>query len=214
VVNTADDTVIEGDGAGSGLDTVRSASIDLRLANYANIENLTLTGGNDLNLEGNAEANKLIGNAGANTIRGFAENDKINGRDGDDRLFGGDGADQITGGLGRDEMTGGGHADIFVFDVAAQTGTTDTSRDLIRDFNQAEGDLIDLSGIDTRPAAGTQAFDFIGMTAFSSVKGQLRFNQTDADTTRIQGDLNGDGTADFEIELTGLHTLVAGDFLL
>ena len=214
VVNTAADMVIEGDQTGSGRDTVRSASIDLRLTDYANIENLKLTGGNDLNLEGNSMANKLIGNGGDNTIRGFAGIDNIKGLAGDDRLFGGPSADQITGGLGRDEMTGGGQSDIFIFDGAVQTGTTNISRDLIRDFTQAEGDLIDLSGIDAKPASGDQAFDFIGMSAFSSVKGQVRFRQTGVDTTRIQGDINGDGTADFEIELTGLVTLVAGDFLL
>ncbi|WP_210213311.1 hypothetical protein, partial [Sinorhizobium medicae] len=34
------------------------------------------------------------------------------------------------------------------------------------------------------------------------------------DKTVVYGDLNGDGRADFQIELSGLKSLTAGDFLL
>jgi hypothetical protein len=32
--------------------------------------------------------------------------------------------------------------------------------------------------------------------------------------TYLQGDTNGDGTADFQIRIDGLHNLQAGDFLI
>ena len=60
---------------------------------------------------------------------------------------------------------------------------------------------------------GDQAFSFIGMGAFSSVGGQLRYAQT-ATKTIIRGDVDGDGAKDFEIILDGLNTLTAGDFIL
>jgi hypothetical protein len=34
------------------------------------------------------------------------------------------------------------------------------------------------------------------------------------DKTIISGDINGDGRADFQIELTGLKTLTGADFIL
>lgn len=43
--------------------------------------------------------------------------------------------------------------------------------------------------------------------------GQLHYTQAGGNTI-VQADVDGDGTADFEIELTGLLTLTAGDFLL
>jgi hypothetical protein len=40
------------------------------------------------------------------------------------------------------------------------------------------------------------------------------FQQIVSDKTIIAGDINGDGVADFQIELTGLKTLTAADFVL
>ena len=212
VVVSKNDTVIEE--AGGGVDLVRSATINLRLADFDNIENLRLTGMRDLNLTGNLNANELTGNKGANTLRGDGGNDVIVGNSGDDSLFGGAGADSLRAGLGDDTMTGGTQADRFIFARVAETGVLDTTRDLIRDFNQGEGDMIDFAGIDASSGTpGNQQFQFIGAAAFSSTKGELRYTQQGA-ITIVQGDTDGDGVADFEIALSGLHTLVAGDFML
>lgn len=62
-------------------------------------------------------------------------------------------------------------------------------------------------------AGGDRAFPFIGAAAFSGTEGELRYVQLGANTY-VQGDVNGDGVADLEIKLLGLHTLVAGDFVL
>jgi hypothetical protein len=61
--------------------------------------------------------------------------------------------------------------------------------------------------------AGDQAFSFIGTAAFTHHAGELRF-ATASGVTSVYGDVNGDGTADFQIRLSGTITLVAADFVL
>ena len=63
VVDNAGDVVTEASGAGSGTDTVQS-SVSFTLG--ANVENLTLTGGGNINGTGNGDANVITGNAGNN----------------------------------------------------------------------------------------------------------------------------------------------------
>ena len=70
IVNSSSDVVTES--SGQGTDTVKSSSISLNLANYANVENLTLTGSSSYNLTGNSSANTLTGNSGNNVIDGGA----------------------------------------------------------------------------------------------------------------------------------------------
>ena len=81
---------------------------------------------------------------------------------------------------------------------------------LTYDFVRAQGDKIDLSTIDadTDGTAGNQVFAFIGTGAFTGVDGQLRCS-----AGVIQGDVNGDKVADFEIKVN-LATLITGDFVL
>ena len=57
---------------------------------------------------------------------------------------------------------------------------------------------------------GNQAFTFIGNQGFANVAGQLRFDTT---THKVQGDVDGDGNADFAINVNVAH-LVKGDFML
>ena len=88
------------------------------------------------------------------------------------------------------------------------------SRDLILDFSRAQGDKISLSAIDANSLAGNnQAFTFIGTAAFSNVAGQLRY-ETSGGVTTISGDVNGDGVADLQIQLSGSIALIASDFIL
>lgn len=165
----------------------------------------TLSGGlgND-RLDGGIGADALYGEAGNDTLTGGADGDFLLGGDGNDRLIGGAAKDALNGGLG---------ADTFAFargDTAAAAATADA----ITDFSQTEGDRIDLSLIDARSTvSGNQAFTFVGTAAFTRVAGQLRFAQTGGDTY-VQGDTNGDGTADFWIKLNGLTSLKAADFVL
>jgi serralysin len=60
--------------------------------------------------------------------------------------------------------------------------------------------------------AGNQAFTFIGAAAFSGAAGQLRTYSQDG-SNYVAGDVNGDGEADFTINL-GAATAVGTDFFL
>ncbi|MGE0698315.1 MAG: calcium-binding protein, partial [Hyphomicrobiaceae bacterium] len=70
VVDSASDIVVEAAGAGGGIDTVRTWLFDLDLANYASVENATLTGTAALSLTGDEDDNELTGNIGANIMTG------------------------------------------------------------------------------------------------------------------------------------------------
>jgi Ca2+-binding RTX toxin-like protein len=128
------------------------------------------------------------------------------------RLIGADGDDVLEGGGGRDVLIGGAGADSFVFRLLADSATG-VNRDVIRDF--APGDLIDLGAIDAIASSGVDdAFEFIGNAAFSQQAGELRQSSLGGGNTLISGDVDGDGTADFQILLAGIHVLQDTDFIV
>lgn len=180
------------------------------------IENIEGTSHDDW-LFGDGNANGLSGGNGSDHLYGNDGNDTLGGFSGDDFLYGGAGADILRGGLGKDMLTGGTGPDTFIFSV--MTGVLDSElnlsrSDVITDFSHADGDKIDLSGIDANSTlAGNQAFIFIGDQGLSGTAGELRLGYNNGNTI-IAGDLNGDDDADFTIVLTGHHELVAGDFIL
>lgn len=79
VVDDIGDVVFES--AAEGTDTVQ-ASISYILTD--NVENLTLTGTDNLNGTGNALNNTIVGNSGNNTLDGGTGNDRMEGGAGDD----------------------------------------------------------------------------------------------------------------------------------
>lgn len=115
VVDNIGDTIVDK----TGIDSVE-ASISYTLGK--GLENLTLTGSDDIDGKGNTSANILTGNAGENML---------NGDKGDDILDGGAGHDILTGGLG---------ADRFVFSAATFDGVSDT----VTDFSVSQHDRLDI----------------------------------------------------------------------
>ena len=150
----------------------------------------------------------LITGNGADMLSGGRGSDMLKAGGGQDTLFGGAGNDLLRGGLGTDVVTGGGGADMFVFASVAEA-STGVGRDAIRDF-QTGIDRIDLAGIDADVnAVSDQTFNFIGSARFSSVAGEMRFAKG-----VVLGDVDGDGRADFAIEIGPVAGLTQGDFLL
>ncbi|HEU0099170.1 MAG TPA: M10 family metallopeptidase C-terminal domain-containing protein [Allosphingosinicella sp.] len=130
-----------------------------------------------------------------------------------DVMIGGAKADLFHGGLGADESRGGGGADVFRYESTAESANG--LPDLIFDFTPGT-DRIELDRIDANSLlAGDQAFAWIGSAAFSGSAGELRAHD-DGWRWLIEGDVDGDGSADFTIALIleGPAPLGAGDFVL
>ena len=104
--------------------------------------------------------------------------------------------------------------------ASAEIGTSALPHDVITDFRHGQGDVIDLTRIDADTlTALDQAFTFIGGANFALHAGELQVLAFDSagtanDYRLLSGDTNGDGIADFSLQLTGLGTIKPGDFLL
>ncbi|EPX82422.1 M10 family metallopeptidase [Salipiger mucosus] len=158
---------------------------------------------------------QLRGDDGDNEFYTGGLSDRLYGRRGDDSLFGQEGADAFYGGLGADVMTGGaqeGRRDRYIYFNIAESRPGDGRRDVITDFVAGE-DRIEISRFDADTTQGfKQRFDFIGDVDFTSA-GQLGYRH-EGGATIVQADVDGDGAADFEVELSGVLVLTADDFLI
>ena len=208
--NAGNDVLIGGAGAdrldgGAGIDT---ASYQEAAAGV--IASLFSPGGNTgeaagetfffvEQLVGSSYGDTLTGDENANGLSGLAGNDVLNGRGGNDQLVGGAGADVLTGGAG---------VDTFYFTATTDSSAT-TGRDTITDF-VSKTDKIDLKSIDANTKlSGDQAFSYIGSAAFTKVAGQLHFVNG-----VLEGDINGDRVADFQIIVQNVSAFATGDFIL
>jgi Ca2+-binding RTX toxin-like protein len=168
---------------GSGVDTVTydgivyGVNVDLSIKTaqvitsgvkdtITNIENVT----------GSANSDGLRGDAGANVLKGEGGNDYLTGRGGADQLYGGAGADR------------------FVYAATSDSTFATAGRDTIRDFNHAEGDLIDLHSLRPSSQPFSKVADFTGHTYEMKIV-------ADGDHYVLQADMNGDKTADFAINI-------------
>ncbi|MGL4396394.1 MAG: proprotein convertase P-domain-containing protein [Hyphomicrobium sp.] len=167
----------------------------------------------------NKSPENVFGSSGHDTLNGGTDGDRVYGFSGNDRIntYGGD--DVITGGRGRDTMSGGSGGDRFDFNAASETGRSSATRDIIGDFRHLV-DTIDLKGIDANTKkSSNQSFKYIGVADFHNVAGELRAEISNPagkanDRIVISGDINGDGNADFQIQLNGITTLSKVDFIL
>lgn len=168
-------------------------------------------------LSGSNASERLTGSNLADMIRGEGGRDILSGRQGADALFGGDGADRmfggagadlLSGGPGKDVLSGGAGPDRFIFHTAADS-PPGAARDVIRDFAVGT-DILDVSRLDANTLrSGSQAFSFIADDAFDGRAGQLRYSGG-----LVQGDVNGDRVADFEVEIANLAALREQDIVL
>ena len=166
--------------------------------------------GDDI-LNGETGDDTIAGGSGDDVIDGGAGDDTLTGGSDDDILIGGAGNDELSGGTGTDRLIGGGGADSFVFDEGAESPAQ--APDLVFDFNAVQGDQIDVSGIDAiSDTTEKDEFIFVGEDAFSGSAGELRFVHDGSDGL-LEGDVNGDATADISIELLGVTSLSGDDIM-
>jgi hypothetical protein len=138
---------------------------------------------------------------GDDAIFGRGGKDNLHGLEGDDRIDGGRGNDRIVGGGGHDLLIGGRGHDTFIFKTANES--TAVSPDTILDFHSGR-DKIDLHGM------GIGDGQFIHGADFTGKAGEFRF---DAAQRLLEGDLDGDGSADFAVKLGGASHIATLDLL-
>ena len=151
------DTITEGNGAGSGTDSVFTTSATFTLAN--NVENLTFTGAGNFAGNGNGSANVITGGAGNDTLNGNGGNDTLNGMGGNDTMNGGAGNDTFVfaAGFGNDVINGfdanpaGGGQDLIDLTAYHLTAATFASAVTIADMG---ADMLITIGTDTIRLAG------------------------------------------------------------
>lgn len=162
------------------------------------IEAVAGSRGGDL-LWGDQGANRLDGLAGDDRLEGRGGGDWLRGGTGDDVLAGGAGADVLEGGPGRDRIAGGEGADRFVV-----RGIGD-GRDVVLDFDPAEGDRLDLRALGP--------LDFVGDGAFAGGgTASVRVEPAPSGLWVLVD--QGDGIAAFGVKLRGLAELDAEALLL
>jgi serralysin len=225
ITNDADSLITGGQSAIATTDGVATSSSRITLTNLGTIEGPIRCGAtqgdvvdtiiNKGTLTDHVElgaGNDLFNGSGGSSVEvyGEADDDILIGSTYGDALSGGSGLDFLQGGLGSDELLGGAGRDFFDFNSIAES-KVGANHDLILDFERGIDD-IDLAGIDAKTGQGNQAFKFIGTQAFHKVKGELHYKDLGA-SCLVQGDVNGDGRADFEI-LVNAASLSAGDFVL
>jgi Ca2+-binding RTX toxin-like protein len=190
---------------GTGFDTVSYSYTNERVT-------IDLTQGLATFADGSTEdlrsIEAAIGSGGSDTLIGTSTHNKFSGRGGMDNIQGGAGKDWIMGGNGADTLSGGAGHDKFVYSDVTESTVAASGRDTITDFHS--GDHIQLTGLE---ASTGESFTFIGNAGFHNVAGELQY-QVSGGNTLVNLDVDGNGTADFSIQLNGVHNLGAGDFLL
>lgn len=221
------DFTIYKDAAGIHVDSVSSAS-HMVYTTLKNVEELSFSTGSKIvylnqlfPITGTAAADTLAGSGSRDTLLGLGGNDILVAAAGNDSLSGGAGNDVLRGGAGKDTLTGGTGRDVFDFDRTSESGPASSTRDVIKDFNHAAGDMVDLRTIDARPSvAGHVAasgnndkFTFLASAPRAAAEGVLWY---DATAKVLYGSTDADTTAEFsiQVDLTGITAANAADYLL
>lgn len=193
--------VMQGDVVLNGGDDVYRAAGD------GEVQGNVRGGAGDDDMRGARDADNFIGGNGADTMRGGDGDDTLEGGNGRDIIYGGAGADLIEGGNAGDLMLGGAGNDEFLFTDTGDIGTTSSTRDEIRDFEQGV-DVINLSAM-----VGPD-FVFLGTGGFTGgAAPELRLAEVGG-STFVQLDYDGDGSQDGRMLVRGVTDMLETDFIL
>jgi len=153
-------------------------------------------------------------------IFGTSSNDKLKGTSADEVISGGYGGDRISGGGASSSLrsnaksrSDGGH-DVFWYVRADSSLAKRGLRDVIADFGS--DDKIKLADVDANSLVeGDQAFTWIGDKKFARrhSAGELRIDYRNKCAV-LQGDVDGNGKADFEVKLLGVGLFDSSNLLL
>jgi Ca2+-binding RTX toxin-like protein len=148
------DTIVEN--AGAGTDTVLS-SVTVSIAAFANVENVTLTGGGAINATGNGGANLIAGNDGGNTLDGSGGDDVIYG-------WNPDGPQGNVNSIAATRVASGLTQPLYV---------TAAPGDLDRLFVVEKTGAIKILDLDTQQVLATPFLNLAGQVALSGEQGLL-----------------------------------------
>jgi Ca2+-binding RTX toxin-like protein len=202
MVNTADANFFDG---GNGLDLV-----DYSLSTTAVKVDLSTGLGSWGDAEGDryVSVEHVLGGSGNDTIIGGASGNSLNGKAGNDTIIGNGGNDTLVGGQGADTLTGGAGFDTFQFFASSESNAAAT--DVITDFTKGSDKIVLNFDADT-VLAGEQEFNFAGLGAtgareigFEAISGGIR----------VYAHTDNDAVADFQVDVLGLTTISASDFIL
>jgi Ca2+-binding RTX toxin-like protein len=199
ITGTAGDNVMDG---GLGVDTLSYANAGAGVTVSLALTTAQATGG-----------------AGTDTIKNFENltgssyNDVLTGTSSANTIVGGAGDDHITGGGKGDILWGGSGADTFIYLATTDSTGSGAGQDQIMDFSHAEGDKIDLSAIDANTNTPGVDDAFTLVAAFTHQAGQL-IQVSKSGGFLVEGDVNGDGKADFAVFVHATSPLTTADFVL
>ncbi len=120
-------------------------------------------------------------------------NDILLGGSSNDFLRGGNGDDMLYAGAGRDQLYGDDGADVFIFNSLSQIGNT--SPDIIRDFDDSEGDRLDIADILEGYGSGDDLSEFVQLISTGTNRTSLRIDENGMDdgvsSFTVYGDVTG-----------------------
>lgn len=202
-----------------GADTVDLSKFSDQFRGYGGNDTIIGRGGSDI-LSGNRGADRIDGGFGNDTLIGGFGNDRLNGNTGNDILRGGFNNDLMRGGLGADTLQGGGGRDrifagvdaaqdTFVYRKASDSLPGAARRDKLFQYDTGE-DKIDMSFIDADVSqAGFQSLSL----SYTGPKANSVWLAGSGAGMLVKGDVNGDTTADFVIQIVNLFSMDISDLV-
>lgn len=171
------------------------------------------------------DASASMADAVIDLLEGRARSDDLGEDEFEDieNAVGGSGNDILIANDAVNVMSGGAGEDVFVFRSSSATGRGKDNRDIILDFET--GDRLDLEELgkefasaidDTFGDQTIRKFVLINEQSEFTKPGQMKFRYEEFNgetTTILQGNLDYDQAAEYELEMFGRHELQDDDFI-